>query len=79
MAVEAVTMYRVLCDRCGKSDSDWSDYYAWLDADQAITVAHESGWLIRDAHEWCPDCTTWDEEADEEVPLPSASDEAVVE
>ena len=67
MSVEAVTMYRSLCDRCGQADD--SEFYAWADADQAITVAEESEWLIRDDGEWCPSCTTWDEEADEEDAL----------
>jgi hypothetical protein len=68
VSVEAVTMYRVLCDRCGRRDES-DDYYCWVDPDQALTVARESEWLITDDGQWCPDCTTWDEEADEEVPL----------
>jgi hypothetical protein len=67
MSVEEVTMYRVICDRCGQADD--SDYYAWMDDSQALDVARESEWLIRDDGQWCPGCTTWDEEADEEVPL----------
>lgn len=69
MSVEAVTMYRAVCDRCGQGDD--SEYYAWTDADQALDVARESEWLIRDDGQWCPHCTTWDEEADEEIPIPA--------
>ena len=71
MAIEEVTMYRVLCDRCGQPDDD-DDCYAWVELDQALFVARELEWLVRDDGLWCPRCTTWDEEADEEVPISAA-------
>ena len=69
--VEEVTMYRVVCDRCGKRDES-DEYAAWADREQAIYSAEASEWLIRDNGHWCWDCTIWDEEADEDVPNPVA-------
>jgi hypothetical protein len=65
--IEAVTMYRVLCDGCGQPD-DSDDYYAWLEDSQAIDMARESEWLITDdGGHFCAACQTWDEEKDEMV------------
>ncbi len=68
-------MYRVLCDRCGAAD-DGCDYYAWATPDQAVDVAVSDGEWLRiiegesgEERLYCPSCTTWDEEADELVPL----------
>ena len=69
MAIAEVTMYRVICDRCGASAQD-GDFYAWATKDSAIDEATGSDWLVNDDGHWCGDCTTWDEDADEEVPKP---------
>lgn len=68
MTVETVPMYRVLCNACGKSDEN-DDYYAWADDETALLFASEAGWLLNDDGQWCKDCTTWDEESDERVPV----------
>lgn len=44
MSVQEVTMYRLLCDGCGGSASDLSDFYAWADIDSAVTDAQENDW-----------------------------------
>ena len=67
MSVQPVTMYRVTCDTCGQGDD--SEFYAWTDQDQALDVARESEWLIRDDGQWCAGCVVWDEEKDEPVPI----------
>jgi hypothetical protein len=73
MAIIEVTMYRLVCDRCGKSAQDASDYYAWADKDSAVNDAECDDWLLRDDGDWCQDCTVDDEERDERVPVASAA------
>ena len=68
MACEEVTMYRLVCDRCEVSAQEDGDCYAWADKDSAKAEAEDAGWLFTDDGEFCPDCTTWDEEQDERVP-----------
>lgn len=72
MAITQITMYRIVCDRCGKSAQDGTDYYAWQDKDAAVLDAENDGWLLRDDGDWCNDCTVYDEKRDEYVPDPAA-------
>lgn len=58
-------MFRVLCDHCGNSASGDTDYYAWVDADDARSQAEDAGWRFIDGKDLCPECWEWDEEADE--------------
>ena len=76
MTIRAVTMFQIVCDRCGGTD-DGCDYYAWTEADQARDVAvSDGGWLVtgpsHDEHHWCPACCVYDEDADEFVPITEA-------
>lgn len=70
MSFTQVTMYRVMCDRCGVHADDAGDYFAWADKDQAITEAEEMLWLIRADGHWCPGCVTYDGEHDAYIPKP---------
>jgi hypothetical protein len=66
MAIEEVTMYRMVCDTCGKSAQE-GDYWAWAQPEGAIEEASESGWEFFDVepeHHYCPDCIEWDDELD---------------
>ena len=67
--IKPVTMYSVICDRCGKSFIDeFNGIGAWLDKGTAKEQAMESEWAeIGDKH-YCPDCYEFDEELDEYVP-----------
>lgn len=50
--IKAVTMYSVICDRCGKTFIDqFNDIVAWLDEGTAKEQAMESEWAeIGDKH-----------------------------
>ena len=67
--IKPVTMYSVICDRCGKSFIDeFNGIVAWLDEGTAKEQAMESEWVeIGDKH-YCPDCYEFDDELDEYVP-----------
>lgn len=63
--IEPVTMYSVVCDRCGKILDDGS---VWEDKSSAISYALNSKWAeIGDKH-YCPDCYEFDDELNEYVP-----------
>lgn len=67
--IKTVTMYSVVCDRCGKPFIDeFNGIVAWLDEGTAKEQAMESEWAeIGDKH-YCPDCYEFDEKLDEYVP-----------
>jgi hypothetical protein len=46
--ITEVTMYRVVCDKdgCGESAQDDGEYYAFLDAGQAIDEAVSADWYV---------------------------------
>lgn len=66
--IKPVTMYSVICDRCGKIYGEDDGIIAWGDECTAKEQAMESEWAeIGDKH-YCPDCYEFDEELDEYVP-----------
>lgn len=71
MAYEEVTMYRLICDRCGVSAQEDGDYYAWADKDSAQEEARDADWLFTEDGQFCDDCTTWDEDRDDRIPKPA--------
>ena len=65
--IKPVTMYTVVCDRCGKQFVA-DDFAAWTDICTAREQAMESEWTeIGDKH-YCPDCYEFNDELDEYVP-----------
>lgn len=66
--IKPVTMYSVVCDRCGKTYNENDGVIAWLDEGTARGQALESEWIeIEDKH-YCPDCYEFNDELDENVP-----------
>ena len=67
--IKSVTMYSVVCDRCGQQFIDeFNVIVAWLDEETAKEQAIESEWAeICDKH-YCSDCKEFDEKLDEYVP-----------
>ena len=55
MAVEEVTMYRVVCDApgCGVSAQEESEFYAWAHAESAIDEAMNDGWDTEGEQDFC--------------------------
>ena len=65
--IKLVTMYSLVCDRCGKVNENYDGIIAWLDERTAKEQAIESEWVeIGDKH-YCPDCYEFDDELDEYV------------
>lgn len=66
--IKEVTMYSVVCDRCGKTYGVDDGIDCWVDICTAREQAMESEWVeIGDKH-YCPDCYEFDDELDEYVP-----------
>lgn len=65
--IKPVTMYSVVCDRCGKT-FEADDSVAWTDKQSARFYALESEWKEIDNKHYCPDCYEFDDELDEYVP-----------
>ena len=54
--IKLVTMYSVVCDRCGKTFCEGDTTITGADKKSARGYALESGWVeIGDKH-YCPDC-----------------------
>ena len=65
--IKPVTMYSVVCDRCGKEFETY-DFVAWTDECSAREQALESEWQEIGGKHYCPDCYEYDENTDEYVP-----------
>lgn len=65
--IKPVTMYSVICDRCGKL-FEADDSVAWTDKQSARFYALESEWKEIDNKHYCPDCYEFNDELDEYVP-----------
>jgi len=58
--IKKVTMYSVVCDRCGKVFSA-DDIVAWSDEYAANEQAIKSGWLERKVKHYCSNCCGYEE------------------
>ena len=66
--IKEVTMYSVVCDRCGKAYGVDDGIDCWVDICIAREQATESEWVeIGDKH-YCPDCYEFSDELEEYVP-----------
>lgn len=54
--IKPVTMYSVICDRCGKIYGEDDGIIAWTDEGTAKEQALESEWLEIGGKHYCPDC-----------------------
>ena len=66
--IKLVTMYSVVCDRCGKTFCEGDTTITGADKKSARGYALESGWVEIGDNHYCPDCYEFDDELDEYVP-----------
>jgi hypothetical protein len=62
MSIKKVEMFTVICDNCGKSADEGSEYSCWNEDTFAEVIAMESGWLAENDLHYCPDCFDYDDE-----------------
>lgn len=67
--IKPVTLYDVICDRCGDSLASHDECY-YNDEDCAEFVANESEWHNIGGKHYCPDCVVFDEDIDDYRPKP---------
>ena len=65
--IKPVTMYSVVCDRCGKQ-FEADDSVAWTDKQSARFYALESEWKEIDNKHYCPACYEFDDNSEKYVP-----------
>ncbi len=67
--IKEVTMYTVVCDRCGKTADEGTDYSCWDEEFAARDVASEAGWIEHNENDYCPGCVEWNADESELVPI----------
>ena len=67
--IKKVTMFTVLCDRCGKDACEGTDWSCW-DSPEAVRECSSEGWENIDEKDYCPACLTWNEDESELIPKP---------
>jgi len=54
--IKEMTMYTVVCDACGVSADNDTDYCAWATEDEAWEQADGNDFKYIDSKHWCPEC-----------------------
>ncbi len=62
MSIEKVEMFTVVCDNCGKSADEGTDFSCWNDENHASEVAMESGFIKEGILHYCPECFDYDDD-----------------
>ncbi len=57
MSIKALTYYTVVCDRCGGSADEDSDYSAWATQSTAQETATDAEYIKTATEDLCPGCT----------------------
>lgn len=59
--IKELKMYTVVCDKCGISADDGTEYSCWSDESFAWDVASDSSWIEEQDKHYCPDCYFYDD------------------
>jgi hypothetical protein len=62
MSIKKVEMFTAICDNCGKSADDGTEYAGWNEDTFAEVIAMEAGWLNENDLHYCTDCFDYDDE-----------------
>jgi hypothetical protein len=54
--IKEITVYTVICDRCGADSNKDSEHVGWTTIDAALDLAGESGWWFEDEKHLCANC-----------------------
>lgn len=68
--IKEVTMYTVVCDRCGKDACADSESSCWSEPAFVREMACD-GWEEVGSKDYCPDCVMWNEDESELIPKPT--------
>jgi predicted lipoprotein with Yx(FWY)xxD motif len=67
--IKEVTMYTIVCDRCGVDACEGQDYSAWSDIDGARESTTD-GWLLIEDKDYCENCQQWNDDESQLIPKP---------
>lgn len=62
MSIQKIEMYTCICDNCGKSADENTDYSCWGDTSIAKDVAMNADWITEGDKDYCPNCFEYDDE-----------------
>lgn len=61
--IKEITVYTVICDRCGKDSNDNGEHVGWVGKQNAIDIAIDYNYFIDvDGKHYCDDCYYYDDE-----------------
>lgn len=66
--IQKVTMYKAVCDRCGRPCTEIGGIKVWATPVSASIAAWESGWMTVNHNLYCPGCVEYDEETNSYKP-----------
>lgn len=66
--IKEVTMYTVICDRCGKDACEGQEYSCWEDEFAAREMCCHDDWHEINDKDYCPACVTWNADESELIP-----------
>lgn len=62
MSIQKLEMYTCICDNCGKSADENTEYSCWSDDSIARDVAMNANWIRQGKEDYCIDCYSYDDE-----------------
>jgi len=62
MSIQKIEMYTCICDCCGKSADEDTDYSCWSDTSVAKDTAMNAGWAHEGDKDYCTKCHSYDDE-----------------
>ena len=62
MSVKILPTYTIICDNCGKSADEDSDFSSWDEVVWAREDATEAGYIEHDGGDYCNDCYCYDDD-----------------
>lgn len=65
MAIKSAPYYWVVCDVCGVSAQEGSEYSAWGDKGGAEEMVLDSDWHVEGGNHLCEDCTPMDRDEED--------------
>ncbi len=62
MSIQKIEMYTCICDCCGKSADEDTDYSCWGDSSLARDIASNEDWAHEGDKDYCTKCYSYDDE-----------------
>ena len=71
--IRPITIYTVICDRCGKDVNQDEEYLGWKDSGYAVECAVDSyEWIELNGKHYCDDCWEWNDEDEVTITSPTS-------